>query len=502
MLNFLANNDIRMEGDHEVRDVPVDRFYIDAACGHWKDANHCIEEREVPLEKALSQFTGEEIQEYIKGQYKKARTDYDVTGGPKNPRNTVTLYEYYERGRPWNGFLGLHVIFMDPLEPKILFRGPNPYKHRRLPYSVYTDIDVPSNPYGMSRIVYAYQVQKCIDSLISMVMDNIHLHGSSRMMYPEGSLTPENVQNAADWAIPFNASTGGKPEWFRPANVTTDVWKGYDILRAYINNIYGMNEFSQGQIPRELSSYAVQLALEMDDKYRIRLFNTKKAFLRDIYDMGLENTKQFMTDSRKLRVTGVEGRSDSIYFSASDLVGEYDIDVDYGQYIPVDPAAKKQQLLDFIKTGFYEKAGGNMKKIASLLIDGSMLDARDSAENSAKCQAREIDKMIAGEPVDLNEWDKDEQHISEIDSFTDTETFSLLPREIQDHIWSHGVAHTNRLAQKMAAAQGGAPGAGAPPPGGAGGPAGTPPMPPEETEKPKKPRVTPFADTQPTTPMF
>ena len=491
----LMTVDIKMEGDLDFRPVAIDKFYIDAAAEAFEMAEHCFEELEMPIEKLLFKCNEDWQQELIIQQAKNSQPSFADKEDPKNKR-IIKVYEYWEKGTPWNGFLGCYCLFIDPKNPKILKRKGHPYGHRKLPFALTTDIDIPRNPYGMSRIVYAYQVQKSIDMLISMILDNAQLHGTAKFLYPEGSVSDDAFNNSAATGIPYNPSTGSKPDWFRPASVTPDAWKGVEMLRQYIWDVYGMSEFSQGKIPRELSSYAVQLSLETDDKFRIRMFNKKKAFLRDIYVQGLELTKQFMNDARKLRITGVEGRSDSVYFSASDLIGDYDLDVDYGQYIPVDPAARKQQLLEFVKNGFYEKAGGDMKKLATLLVDGSMLNVKSAFENAVKRQQTENDKMTSGQDVAIKPWDNDEAHLAAIDEFTSTETFEKLPPEIQGKIWKHGEEHTNRLAEKLAKSQAGAGGGGEEP----GAPGA---LPPEEPPAPVRPRATlnPVGMAQPNAPV-
>jgi hypothetical protein len=321
-------------------------------------------------------------------------------------------------------------------------------------------------------MIYAHQCQKSIDMLMSLFLDNTSLFGGVRMMQAEGSMNEDSIDNNIAKVDYYNAATGQKPEYFRPVPVTSDVWRGYTLMKTSIDSLYGMNEFSQGQIPRELSSFAVQLALEMDDKYRIRLFNKKKQYLKDLYLQGIELTQQFMMADRRLSITGIEGWKDSEYLASSTAHGDYEILVDYGQYIPIDPAARKQQVLEFLKSGFYEKAGGNMTKIAKLMVDGSMLDVKDDFERAVKIQERETDKIISGQDVQVQKWDKDESHILAIDDFTNTETFRSLDPQIQEAIWAHGQAHTDALAQKMAQGGGGSPGGGAPAAGGPQAPAG------------------------------
>jgi hypothetical protein len=443
--------DFKMEGDYELRNIMPDKFFPDANASCLAKANHAIEEREIEYSEAMFSFDKPEEQAMIDTHMKAVSNDQEIGEMSEQKKKTkLTIYEYWEPGKPWNGFLGAHVFFFDPIAPKILRRENNTFKHRRLPYAMLTDIDIPGNVFGMSRIVYAWQIQKSIDSLITQIMENISLHGSAKFLKPEGATNDDMDTNDPSAIGTFNPALGAQPVQFKPSNVTSDVWRAYEILQAWINNLYGMNEFSQGQIPRELSSYAVQMALEMDDKYRIRLFNKKKQFLRDIYVMGLEITKQFMTDTRKLKVTGIEGFANDEFFSVADIKGDYGVDVDYGQYIPVDPAARKQQLLEFIKSGFFEKAGGDMRKIGPLLVDGSMLDVKNIFEKSAKLQDAEITKILKGEKVEVRKWDDHEAHAIMVDEFIHSATFEALEEELKETIWAHGEKHTEELAKKLA----------------------------------------------------
>lgn len=475
------NLEIKMEGDYDTRNVSPKKWFPGATATSFDKLDDCFEEMEASVEESFYKFPSEEQQNILR---QSLQGGSGMNSSEKENKHVITLYHYWERGRPWNGFLGCHAVFVNPESPKILFRGPNPFKHKKLPYSLFTDIDIPDNVMGMSRIIYAYQVQVCINNLITMIMNNASLFGTAKYMAPEGGISEDQDNDPAVIGT-YNPANGGKPEFFRPVNVTPDVWKAYDILKRYIDNIYGMNEFSQGQIPRELSSYAVQLALEMDDKYRIRLFNKKKLFLKDVYLKYLAVTQQYMTDSRRLFISGIEEFQDDEFFQASMLKGDYDLSVEYGVYIPVDPAAKKQQILEFIKTGFFEKAGGDMKKAAALLIDGSMLDVRDAVAQSRRRQQAEITRIIKGEKINVEPWDRDEDHAAEIEDFCGTAMFEALDKSVQKAIWDHGEAHVQALAEKIAkGGQGvppGAPGApGAPggaAPGGGAPMGGMPPLP-------------------------
>jgi hypothetical protein len=253
-----------------------------------------------------------------------------------------------------------------------------------------------------------------------------------------------------------------------------------------IQSIFGMNEFSQGQVNRELASYAVQLAIETDDKFRVRLFNKKKRVIIGIYLKSLSRCREFMTQDHTISILGLENYSSMAYFKSADITDNFRIDMDYGNYLPPDPTAKKNQVMELLKTGVLEKAGLDMKKVISVLVDGDMLDVKDLAEGARNVQEDEINRILIGEEVQVTSYQTHEEHLAVMAEFMNSLEFEALPVQVKQKILDHKQGHVQKLAALKAAAQpppgagpGGAPGgpAGAPPPPG-GAPAGgpTPPM--------------------------
>lgn len=490
--NFDADkHEFTMSGDYDIRSVDPRRFYINPSATSYYESDDCVEEVILPFKQAILLFP--EWEEAIRTWMKtedclKVVKEIDPAINEENVRDVV-LYHYWERARPWNAMLGSHVVFIDKKNPKILKRENNPYKHGELPYDVLTDIDVQRNPYGMSRNIYAAPLQDCCNTLYSLVMQNVELHGSLKLMLPEGGLSDKNTNNPKD-VIFFNAATNGKPEYLRPSAVTSDIWRLRDYWANSIEKIFGMSEFSQGQIPRELSSYAVQMAIETDDKFRIRLFNKKKKFIKGIYDKVLSITKQFVTEKRKLKIVGQENIASEEYFSNVELDGDYGIYVDYGMYLPADPAARKQQILELVKSGIFEKAGGNMRKLVSILVDGDMIDIRDHFEKAKIVQDNETTRMIDGQEVPVQDWQEHVSHIESIVEFQNTEFFENLDAEIKQKIDAHKKAHTAALAKLQAEAQPpqGAPEGSAPAtPSAEGGAGSNPPVSPNPIMNPSGP---------------
>lgn len=448
--------EIKMSGDWEFRSVDTANFFIDDVSKNFNvDANWCIERRKIPIEMPLFLFPNK-----VKEIY--AIADYDKGKEGETPEKQATstyvyLYEYWEKRLPWNGMLGLRVVFMMKEEKVMLLsRDKNPYEHGELPYSVLTDVDVKGDPWGISRATIASFIIDVRNRFMSLVMRNIALNGSMQLIAPEGSVADDALKDGDPRRVLFyNAATGDKPSILQPGAVTSDIWRLDNILQKELDDLYGASEFSRGEIPRELSSYAVTLATETDDKFRVRVFNKKKECIKRLFSQALSYCKQYVKEPRMFKISGKEESSSYEYFQSTDLQGHYGIFVDFGMWMPVDPYARKQQVLELVNSGIFEKAGGDMKKLVSILVDGDLLDVQDLFISARRVQNEEILRMINGEESPVQPWHEHASHYQTVVEYMNSKSFETLEEDVRTRIFQHGEEHKQALAQLQAAAQGG-----------------------------------------------
>jgi hypothetical protein len=456
----LEELELTLEGDLWFRSVSPDDFIIDPNATEFDiDADWCMERHRIPLEEAIYRYP--EKAAFLELEAEKAKRSRDTqysqkeADQPRRRASSLNFWEYYERARPWNGMAGAYIIFVESEENQveILSRNPNPYAHKQLPYSVLTDIDVPDDPYGLSRAVVALPAQEAINQMFMQVIANIELHGNIRLLWPEGATSDDMSSNHPAIRIPYNAALGEKPVYLSPSNVTTDIWRLHTLLGSEIDQLYGSNEFDRGEINRELSSFAVQLAIEQGDKRKIRLFNKKKRLLKRCYEQSISNLVQYASEERMFRVCGKEESHNFEFFKGSDLAGDYGIFVDFGPYMPIDPYARKQQILDIVKQGIFEKAGGNYQKLVTILVDGDMLDIKDLFDQAKRVQEEEFMRMIEGENVPVQEWHEHLTHYAACAEFMQKKFFESLPPESKKAILDHSNEHKQAIAKLEAEAQ-------------------------------------------------
>lgn len=453
-------DEIQMTGDYIIRDVRPECFFVDPNASILeKDANYCFElEFKEFKELAANDTIPEEMLLKIKDEmnsetslgYIRRHVSERIT----HESNTlVPIFHYWEPHRAWNGMVGSHMVFMNPKDPFIVLRENNFYHHGRVPYAMLTDIDIPNSVYGMSRILFALPLMEALSQMFTQVIANIELHGNIRLMLPEGGLNDEARTNNPYDTLFYNSATGGEPKQLTPTHITTDIWRFEQIARQEISKLYGMSEFSQGQIPRELSSYAVQIAIEMDDKFRIRLFNKKKDFIRNTYEMLLSLTKQYVKTKRMLKIVGETKIADAQFFDSTDLEGDYGVSADYGMYLPIDPAARKQQIIELVKSNILKDAGIDMKKIISVLVSGDVLEVKDLVERSKQVQDKENLELVTGVEVPIQPWHEHQGHLESLADFMQSMYFENLPLDIKNNLNKHKQGHIEELAKLQAEAQ-------------------------------------------------
>ena len=449
-------------GDFEAVDVSPRDFFIDPGVKTFRESTKCIRRIYMPVDQALFAFPEKKglIKQFMDKQEEGTHAPYgDRLGGNSSKPDTIPVYEYWEKRLPWNNWQGRFFYFLDLDNPQFLTDiKPNPYSHGDLPFAVLTDVDISDSPYGMSRLVLASTTFDTLSSVYGIIMNNAMLHGQIHLMYPSGEIPEEVLSDNTYKAIPYSPHSGNRPEHLKPVPISTDFWKIETTLLREVHELWGMGEFSQGQVNRELSSYTVQMAIEQDDKFRIRLFNKKKRFIQRIYEQGISLAKQFVGDSRWLDIGGGELSDELAYFKGSDLEGGYVLQVDYGMMIPSDPAARKNQIFELMKMGVLQDAGLDTKKILGLLVDGDMLSVKSFSEGARRVQDAENLKLTLGIQVPVEKYQEHKDHLFSLTTFMNSQEFEVLDSVIKQSFVDHREKHMNALAELTAGAAGGAEG--------------------------------------------
>lgn len=400
-----------MEGEFNIKVPNIWDVYIDPDASRWCDVSYIFERIVLPWEEAVFKFP-EKI-ELLK-KYRKERLDRSEAAGQqsesliKNPKyDVVELFEYWEKGTPMNGFLGRHCICTEQghlitemmANPERYSAPSGSKKDTRkrlakavLPYQIFTEIDVPNTVWGKSFVEYTTSLQDNLNRIDNVTLENMQAHGVARLILPEGAEIADDSITNSPWDIV--KITGNQPPFFQSPMPMPQVVP--DLMARYkmgLDDMSGVNESMFGQQSRETSGFSMQYATNQGNMIRRRLFNKYVLFVEDIYNNYLRIVQKHWEIPRTIKVLGKEKAFEAIDIKGADIDGGYDLVVEYGASLSLDPTTRREEILTLMP--LFEKAGVEPRQIMQMLKLNELSSMYDTLE-LAKDRQREIfEEMIA-----------------------------------------------------------------------------------------------------------
>jgi hypothetical protein len=425
------------------------------------------------------------------------------TVGPKY--DVVPIYQYWEKGLVYNGLIGRFCYCTENGE-LLTPVGPNPFRFSRpkdrglsipavpdeesnqkmperaeLPYHWFTDIDVPGRLWGRSTMYYQGPLQDLHNQMVNVMVDVLEAHGVPRLILPDGTeISDESITNTPWDIIKVNNEGGKDPQFMAPMPMPQAFGDLLQLISGGIDAMAGVNDSMFGVQQREQSGFSMQYATNQGNMIRRRLFNKYVKLVENVYKAYLNLVRKHWTTSRSILVLGKEKRFEAKSIKGTDIDGGFDIVVEYGASLSLDPTSRREEILTL--SPLFEKAGVQPNTLLGLM----KLNDLDSLYDRTQL-ARDRQNEIFQEMIEKNlyipprEMQDHQGMLAFSYEFLMTSEFKYLLPEQQTLIEQH----IKEREQMAAAAQATMPG-----PGGMGspavpegqlagpGPAGSPPPPP------------------------
>lgn len=401
-----------MEGDYCIKVPSVWDIYIDPDAACWEDVVWMFERIIISWEEAQFRFP-DKLEMLEKYRKKRLDSSYEAPSQAsasliKNQRyDVVELYEYWEKGTPMNGFVGRHCICTrDGHLVSELMENPEQYiphgkakedKRPRLPvavlpYQMFTDIDVPTSVWGKSSVEFSTAIQDNLNRIDNVTLENMQAHGIARLILPEGTEIADDSITNSPWDI--IKITGSQPPHFMQPMPMPQVVP--DLMARYktgLDDMAGVNEAMFGQQSRETSGFSMQYATNQGNMIRRRLFNKYVLFVEEIYRSFLRIVQKHWEIPRTIRVLGKEKAFESIDIKGADLDGGYDLVVEYGASLSLDPTTRREEIITLMP--LFEKAGVEPRQVMQMLKLNELSGLYDTIELAKDRQQEIFEEMIA-----------------------------------------------------------------------------------------------------------
>ena len=132
-----------------------------------------------------------------------------------------------------------------------------------------------------------------------------------------------------------------------------------------MDDMAGVNESMFGQQSWEQSGYSMQYATQQGDMIRHRLFVKYTKLVEDVYKAYLNMVRKYWNTEHTIHVLGKEKAFEALDIQGADIEGGFDLVVEYGTSVSLDPVARKQEILTLMPV--FEKAGMSPRSILSML---------------------------------------------------------------------------------------------------------------------------------------
>jgi len=490
-----TTGELTMEGDITISNPSTWDIYIDPDATCWDEVKFMFERIYMPYEEALFKFPGmEEILEKVRIKEEAQRHEYGShTALTEKKYDVVEVYQYWEKGLPYNGMVGRFCYITRDGE-LLTPIGPNPFRFSPpkdhgisdltgtedtkplpskaiLPYHIFTDIDLPGTCWGRSIVAFESPLQDMYNRMLNVTMDNIQAHGVARLILPEGAEIADGSITNSPWDIV--KITGNQPPHFmEPMPLPTSMPQMIAMTKQGIDDMAGVNEAMFGQQSREQSGFSMQYATNQGNMIRRRLFNKYVLLTETVYKSFLNLVKKHWEENRVIYVLGKEKAFEAVDIKGSDIDGGFDLVVEYGASLSLDPTTRRQEILTMMP--LFKEAGISARTALQLLKLNELEGMYDIVQMAEDRQREIFEEMIAKDIyIPPRELQDHTNMLSYAYNFLMTSEFKYLRAEHQALVERHIKEREQIKMASAAAAQPVAPGM----PGAAPAPGGLPAVP-------------------------
>jgi hypothetical protein len=364
------------------------------------------------------------------------------TGG----REGVNVYEYWSRPSPEEP-RGKHVVWV---KGQTLLNEDNPYDD--LPYVMFRGIPVPGRFWPDSVVSQLISPQTELNKIISSIAENAQRIGNPAILKSRQA----NVEwtGAIGEEILFDDTMPNSvPQFLQVPEIPGYVRERIERIETSMREISGQHEVTHGQVPTGVTAAsAINLLQEQDDTRLGPDITDMEHSITLAGRMILKLMARYYTDERTMRIAGEDGRWDIESFRGSQLDGYQDVDVQPGSSMPRSKAAKQAAMQELLQLVIQYGMPLNQRDLRKFFKDyevGGLERLFAGLGTEESYTQRENARFLAGEQVEISEWDNHEAHIeahSELLKSPTLERAEATTPGVKDALLGHLDLHKQALA--------------------------------------------------------
>jgi hypothetical protein len=404
----------------------------------------------------------------IESQRYQYGTDFYQLDYEKN-KNRAHVLEYWERASVGNP-KGRKVIVIN--SEILAENGDNPFwkygPTYSMPFIPFFWNKVPERFHGQSGIENQIPLQKDINELLGIFMENAEVNASVKVGMPSSANVEWDNYREMPSVFDYNNMGGQVPVTIGGYPMPSYVMELLTHLIGAMQDIAGIHEVSQGQVPRRGSQIPASGLRMIMDSEAVRfapnmrkLRDSLKIFAEILIRMIREN----YTEQRYLSILGRDNEYELKAFRGADLEGSFDIILETSTVMDSSPQAREEKMMGWWKDGILQAAyGDDPQAAATALLKGSEYGNMGEIQSDRKAQEKKamwfLEKAKKGEKLTIYEAYNPKIFMDTIKMFMLSAEFDELPENKQQKIDDQYRLLQQNLTERQGAQQQ------PPPPGG------------------------------------
>lgn len=325
------------------------------------------------------------------------------------------------------------------------------YNHGRLPFTQLGSIPRPGTPHYTCAVKYLRSPQTELNKYHAQDIMTREAFANPKWWIPEELELQAPPDDSPRQILRGSGASGFKPEIIQPASFPDA--RTNDWIRAEMQDVVGVHEVSQAQVPgRVEAARAIELLKESDVSRLFELEGTVKRSISNGYWMELMLAKQYAPEEQIVQTYSREGLPEVRRFRAEKIDPAMRVQVTMGTGLARSRAARQDQAILM-----WEHQIITEPEIMSELMEipvGTIAPQRafdiKLARNENLVMASGADEETgAGTAIKPNSWDAHDVHIREHNNFRKTAEFEALDSEIKTKFEMHVQTHQQMELEKL-----------------------------------------------------
>lgn len=227
----------------------------------------------------------------------------------------------------------------------------NPYDHKKKPFIILKDTDIPFEFLGMGEVEPLKSLQYELNDVRNQRMDNVTLILNRMWLVDKGADVDEEDLVSQAGGVIHTGNMNGIKDLTTP-DVTQSAYNEENIIKQDIKDTSGVTDVAKGSTTNSgslRSAQAINMLMEAaNGRFKYKLDNLEDS-LKEFGRQLIALNQQFVTEPMVIRITGEMGTAWK-QLNPNEIQGKFDIDVAAGSTQPMSKSIRRAEARELLAT--------------------------------------------------------------------------------------------------------------------------------------------------------